>query len=313
MNTRNIPAYSIVIPVCNEADNIPELYNELLKYLDPSFELIWIDDGSKDKSFDFITELAARDPRVKGISFSRNFGHQAALLAGMQLAQGANIIIMDGDLQHPPSLLPELIRKYNEGFDLVSAKRIFTENISPIKKWSSAIFYRFLNFITDTRIEDNVADFRIFNRKVLESIMLFEERELFLRGIFSWIGFRTATVPFKAPARKSGETKYSWSKMAGLGLRGAVSFSFKPLRISLLIGALISLVAFGFAIFAMVAYFKGRTVPGWTSTITAIMLLGGCQLMATGLLGEYIAGLLSETKKRPLFLIDKKINVDRAE
>jgi dolichol-phosphate mannosyltransferase len=313
MNTGNIPAYSIVIPVCNEAENITELYSELLKYLDPSFELIWIDDGSTDKSFDVISELGVRDHRVKGISFSRNFGHQAALLAGMQLAKGTNIIIMDGDLQHPPSLLPVLIGKYNEGFDLVSAKRIFTENISPIKKWSSAIFYRFLNFITDTRIEDNVADFRIFNRKVLDSIMLFEEREVFLRGIFSWIGFRTATVPFTAPARKSGETKYSWSKMAGLGLRGAVSFSFKPLRISLLIGALISLVAFGFAIFAMVAYFKGRTVPGWTSTITAIMLLGGCQLMATGLLGEYIAGLLSETKKRPLFLIDKKINIDRGE
>jgi dolichol-phosphate mannosyltransferase len=313
MNALNTPSYSVVIPVCNEADNIPELYSELLKYLDPSFELIWVDDGSNDRSFDAMLKLAENDNRVKGISFSRNFGHQAALLAGMQLAQAGTVIIMDGDFQHPPSLLPELIRKYNEGFDLVSAKRIHTENISPIKKWSSSIFYRFLNFISDTEIEDNVADFRVFNRKVLESILLFEERELFLRGIFSWIGFKTATVLFSAPARKSGKTKYSWSRMAGLGLKGAVSFSFKPLRISLLIGALVSLTAFGFAVFAMVAYFQGRTVPGWTSTITAIMLLGGCQLMATGLLGEYIAGLISETKKRPLFIIDKKINVDRAK
>ncbi|HSF45275.1 MAG TPA: glycosyltransferase family 2 protein [Chitinophagaceae bacterium] len=313
MSTGNIPAFSVVIPVYNEQENIPDLYAELVKYLDPSFEMLWIDDGSKDESFKAILDLAERDQRVKGLSFSRNFGHQAALLAGMQLSKGDTIIIMDGDLQHPPSLLPELISTYQEGFDLVSAKRIHTENISPIKKWSSSIFYRFLNFITDTRIEDNVADFRVFNRKVLESILLFEERELFLRGIFSWIGFKTATVPFSAPARKSGATKYSWSKMAGLGLRGAVSFSFKPLRISLILGALISLIAFAFAVFAIIAYFQGRTVPGWTSTITAIMLLGGCQLMALGLLGEYIAGLISETKKRPLFIIDKKINVDHAK
>jgi dolichol-phosphate mannosyltransferase len=304
------PALSVVIPVYNEAGNIPELYTTLLPYLDPSFELIWIDDGSKDESFQAITLLAQQDPRVKGLSFSRNFGHQAALLAGIQLAKGNTIIIMDGDLQHPPSLIPRMLEKYRQGFDLVSAKRTHTDAIGPLKKWSSSIFYRFLNFITDTRIEENVADFRVFNRKVLESILQFEERELFLRGIFSWIGFQTATVEFTAPARKNGETKYSFSKMAALGIKGAISFSFKPLRVSFFIGAVISLVAFAFAVFAVIAHFNGRTVPGWTSIITAIMLLGGFQLMATGLLGEYIAGLFTEVKKRPLFIIDKKININ---
>jgi dolichol-phosphate mannosyltransferase len=313
MRALHTPDISVVIPVCNEAENIPELYRELLKYLPASFELIWVDDGSKDESYALICDLAKQDNRVKGLAFSRNFGHQAALLAGMQLAIAPVIVVMDADLQHPPSLLPDLISKFNEGFDLVSAKRIYTENQGPLKKMSSALFYRFLNFISDTPIEDNVADFRIFNRKVLDSILMFEERELFLRGIFSWIGFRTATISFKAPARKNGKSKYSWSKMAGLGLKGAISFSFKPLRLSFLIGAFISMIAFAFAVFAIIAYFKGRTVPGWTSTITAIMLLGGFQLMATGLLGEYIAGLMREIKKRPLFIIDKKINISDSE
>jgi len=226
------------------------------------------------------------------------------------MAGADTILIMDGDLQHPPSLIPELINKYNEGYDMVSAKRMDTASVSNMKKWSSSLFYRFLNFIADTRIEENVADFRIFNRKVLGSILQFEEREVFLRGIFSWIGFRTTTVSFIAPARSNGQSKYSWSNMVGLGLKGAISFSFKPLRISLLIGVFFSLIAFGFAIFAMVSHLNGKTVEGWTSIIIAIMLFGGIQLMATGLLGEYVARLFTETKKRPLFLVDRKININ---
>lgn len=308
MNTS--PAISIIVPVLNEEGNISLLYQEICKHCHLPFELLWVDDGSKDNSMAEIESLANNDYRVKAISFSRTFGHQAALLAGMQMATANTIIIMDGDLQHPPSLLPELIKKFNEGYDLVSAKRIDNASISTMKKWSSSLFYRFLNFIADTRIEENVADFRIFNRKILDSILQFEERELFLRGIFSWIGFKTTTVSFTAHARANGKSKYSWSSMVGLGLKGAISFSFKPLRISLLIGVFFSLIAFGFAIFAVVSHLNGATVEGWTSIIIAIMLFGGIQLMATGLLGEYIARLFTETKKRPLFLIDRKININ---
>jgi polyisoprenyl-phosphate glycosyltransferase len=303
------PAISIIVPILNEAGNIEPLYQEITKYCPLPFELIWVDDGSKDNSMAEIERLAKDNIWIKAISFSRTFGHQAALLAGMQLASADIIIIMDGDLQHPPSLLPTLLSKFNEGYDLVSAKRIHTASINPMKKWASSLFYGFLNFIADTRIEENVADFRIFNRKVLKSILSFEERELFLRGIFSWIGFKTTTVSFEAPARSKGRSKYSWSKMVGLGLKGVLSFSFKPLRISLLIGVFISLAAFCFAIFAMIAHLNGRTVEGWTSIIIAVMLFGGIQLMATGLLGEYVARLFTETKKRPLFLINKKINI----
>jgi dolichol-phosphate mannosyltransferase len=307
MNTR--PAISIIVPILNEEGNIALLYQEIGRHCPLPFELLWVDDGSTDNSMAEIERLARDDHRVKAISFSRTFGHQAALLAGMQMAGADTILIMDGDLQHPPSLIPELIHKYNEGYDMVSAKRMDTASVSNMKKWSSSLFYRFLNFIADTRIEENVADFRIFNRKVLGSILQFEEREVFLRGIFSWIGFRTTTVSFIAPARSNGQSKYSWSNMVGLGLKGAISFSFKPLRISLLIGVFFSLIAFGFAIFAVVSHLNGKTVEGWTSIIIAIMLFGGIQLMATGLLGEYVARLFTETKKRPLFLVDRKINI----
>ena len=171
-------------------------------------------------------------------------------------------------------------------------------------------FYSFINAISDTRIEEGIADFKAFNRKVLNSILQFKERELFLRGIFSWIGFKSTTITFDAPARQFGKTKYSFAKMLRFALKGTTSFSFKPLRIALLIGSLISLAAFAFGVFALVAYFKGNTVPGWASLIIAVMFLGGTQLLAIGLLGEYIASLFTETKARPLYLVNKKINID---
>ena len=310
-SSQALPGISIVIPVFNEAGNIRDLYLELKALGLNIAEIIFIDDGSQDESLEIICTLSSADHRVKGLSFSRNFGHQAALLAGMHVAKGELIVIMDGDRQHPPSIIPQMLNKLEEGFDLVSGKRINTENAGLLKNWSSTLFYKFLNFIADTNIEENVADFRLFNRKVLDSILMFEERELFVRGIFSWIGFRTATVPFTAPERRNGSSKYSWAKMTSLGLKGAVSFSFKPLRISLLMGIIVSFVAFCFGIFSIISHYRGNTVPGWTSIITAVMFIGGVQLIVLGLIGEYISSLFAEVKKRPLFIIDRKINLDR--
>jgi len=299
---------SIIIPVYNEAENIQLLCNELDFFVKEKYELIFMDDGSTDDTFHIIEQLSGNDSRIKCISFSRNFGHQNALMAGMQNASGDLIVIMDGDLQHPPSFIPQMLLKMQEGFDLVQTKRISTQNIGPVKKLLSIIFYWFINLISDTRVEPNVADFKLFNRKVLESILQFKERELFLRGIFSWIGFKTATINFDAPARLHGKTKYSFIKMCKLALKGIISFSFKPLRVALLVGSIISLAAFTFAIYALITYFRGNTVQGWASIIIAIMLLGGTQLLAIGLLGEYISSLFTETKKRPLFLVNKTIN-----
>lgn len=299
---------SIIIPVWNEEGNILPLYNALKQTGVPIHEIIFVDDGSTDQSLMQIEALSAQDPAVKAISFSRNFGHQAALIAGMHSANAERIIIMDGDLQHPPAVIPSLLKKLEEGFDLVSAKRIDDHQTGAMKKWSSSLYYTLLNFIADTHIEENVADFRAFNRKVLDAILQFTETELFVRGIFSWIGFKTVTIPFEAPRRNYGKSKYSWARMMSLGVKGAVSFSFKPLRISLLAGTIVSFIAFAFGIFSVVSYFQGKTLPGWTSIITAIMFIGGVQLIVLGLIGEYIASMFKEVKKRPLFIVDRKIN-----
>lgn len=299
---------SIIIPVYNEERNIQPICEALNTYVKDNYEVIFVDDGSTDRTFHAIEQESIIDKRVSCISLSRNFGHQNALMAGMQHCKTDLIILMDGDLQHPPSLIPAMLQKLYDGYDLVHTRRTSTGNIGSGKKFLSAVFYRFINFISDTRIEPNVADFKAFNRKVLNSILEFKERELFLRGIFSWIGFSTTTLDFDAPSRIHGQTKYPLSRMLKLALKGTTSFSFKPLRVALLIGSIISLAAFAFAIYALVTYYRGTTVPGWASLIIAIMLLGGTQLLAIGLLGEYIAGIFTETKNRPLYLVNKTIN-----
>jgi len=305
-----MPLVSVIIPVYNESENIPELYPELTANLPPQHEILWIDDGSKDDSLSRISLLARHDGSVKCISFSRNFGHQNAIFAGLQYARGDWFVIMDSDFQHPPSLLPQMLGKLREGYDLVSAKRNKTENIGLFKKALTSIYYKLINFLSDTNIEENVADFRVFNSKVKNSILQFNERELFLRGIFSWIGFKTCYINFDAPARRHGDSKYSFSKMFRLGLKGTTSFSFRPLRISLMLGTIVSVVAFILAINSVIAYYQGRTVPGWASLMVAVVFLGGIQLLVVGLLGEYIASLFIESKKRPLFLISEKINIE---
>lgn len=257
-----------------------------------------------------IASIAAMDSSVKCISLSRNFGHQNALMAGLTHAQGQQIIIMDGDGQHPARLIPEFLIKLNEGYDIVHTARKKTADSGVVKSTFSSLFYKFINAISDTRIEANQADFKAFSNKVLISLLSFKERELFLRGLFSWMGYKSATIEFEAPARRNGQTKYTFIKMLQLALKATTSFSFKPLRLALMIGSCISLAAFTFGIFALLSYWQGNTVPGWASLIIAVMFLGGTQLLAIGLLGEYIASLFIETKRRPLYLIDKKINMD---
>lgn len=304
-----MPAVSIIIPVFNEAENIIPLFEEIKNRVPAMHELIWVDDGSNDDSLQKIIEISASDNRVKCISFSRNFGHQAALMAGIQFASGEYIVMMDGDFQHPPELIPLLLGKLNEGYDIVSGKRNSTMHISPLKKITSSIYNKLLNLLSDTHVEENTADFRAFNRKVHNAILQIGEKEIFLRGIINWLGFKKTTLSYDSPARRFGYSKYSTVKMFRLGLKGVLSFSFKPLRISLFIGTVLSVVAFVFAVNALFAHFNGRTVPGWTSIIIAIMLFGGIQLLFLGLIGEYIASLFTEIKNRPLYIIDKKVNL----
>lgn len=305
-----MPQVSILIPVLNEAENILPLFYEVKKYVPEDFELLFIDDGSTDTTFLEIQQLALRDDRVKCISFSRNFGHQHALMAGMDYANGNYIVTMDGDLQHPPSCLPVIFEQLEKGHDIVLTKRMKTEDLGFFKKVFTRMFYRFINFLSDIPIEENVSDFRGFNRKVLIAIRKFEERDLFLRGIFSWVGFKKITIPFDAPSRLHGASKYGFGAMMKLALRGTTSFSFKPLRISLLIGTIVSLISFGLLAMTVISYFQGKTVPGWASLMTVVTFMGGIQLLVIGLMGEYIASLFRESKRRPLYIIDEVINVD---
>ncbi|HRN71520.1 MAG TPA: glycosyltransferase family 2 protein [Ginsengibacter sp.] len=300
---------SIIIPVYNEQENIAPLLEALKSYTPADSEYLLVDDGSTDDTLKAISLFSGRDSSVKCISLSRNFGQQNALMAGLHYAKGDVIIIMDSDLQHPPALIPEMLRKINEGYDIVQTRRTGTQRIGVIKRISTYLFYKFINSVSDIRIETNAADFKAFTRKVLDNILQFEERDLFLRGVFSWVGFSTTTINFEAPPRKYGTTKYSFGKMMILGLRGVTSFSLKPLRIAFLAGMIISLLAFCMGIYYFFVYFRGDTVPGWMSLMTAVLFLGGVQLLAIGLLGEYVAGLVTESKKRPLYLIKDTINI----
>lgn len=300
---------SIVVPVCNEEENIDLLLHDIALLQLRNYEIIIVDDGSTDNSFLTVKKAAEENSLIKCISFSRNFGHQVALMAGIKAATGEKIVIMDGDGQHPVNLLPALLQKLDEGFDVVNTRRNKTEKIGGGKKFLSTLFYKFINAISDTKIEPGLADFKAFSKKVQASVLLFNERDIFLRGIFSWIGFKQTTVDYNAPERKFGKTKYSLNKMFAFGLKGILAFSFKPLRLAIIAGAIISLFAFAFAIFALVAYLRHDTVAGWASTIIASMLIGGTQLLAIGLLGEYIGGIFTEAKKRPLYLVDKTLNL----
>lgn len=304
-----MPSVSIIIPVYNEEENIVPLYHELIKFVPEDVEVLFVDDGSTDHTFPEIDKLSKTDARIKCISFSRNFGHQNAFIAGLEHATGNVIITMDGDLQDPPSLIPQMLSKIEEGYDIVFTKKEKEDNLPFLKRITSKLFYKFLHFLSDTEIEPESADFRAFNKRVQQSVLQFKERQLFLRGIFSWIGFNKTYITFNRPGRLKGKTKYTYSKMLGLGLKGTTSFSFKPLRVSLLIGTIVSLFAFSFAFYALISYFQGKTIQGWASTIIAMMLMGGIQLLVIGLLGEYIASMFIEIKKRPIYLIKETINL----
>ncbi len=301
---------SIVAPCFNEAEGLEAFHTALadaVATLPYAVEIIYVDDGSTDATPHVLARLRARDARVKTLTFSRNFGHQAALLAGLDAAQGAAVITLDSDLQHPPELIPELVRAWEQGADIVYTIRRETADASFSKRLTSWLFYRLLNWGSGTPIVPGAADFRLMNRLAVDSFCAMRETHRFNRGLVSWLGFRTAAIPFDAPARFAGESKYSLTRMLRFAVHGLVSFSVWPLRMATLLGFGMAIFAALYIVYALYVFFVLHwTVPGWTSTLITVLLIGGVQLISLGLVGEYVGKIYEEVKRRPLYIVRER-------
>lgn len=312
MNKFNI---SLVLPVYNESENIEELYKRCYKVLKnyQKFEIIFVDDGSNDNSFELITGLAQKNSEsVKIIRFSRNFGHQIAITAGIDYANGDIVIIMDSDLQDPPEVMLKMIKKWQEGYEIVYAKRRKRKD-SLFKKSTAYLFYRLLQKIANINIPVDVGDFRLMDKKVVNALRHMKEHSRFMRGLTSWTGFKETYVFFDRNERKYGKTNYSFLKMIKLAIDGITSFSHIPLRIATYLGFLSAFLGIIGIIYSLCwrLFLPEATVSGWTTIIVIVSFLGGIQLIILGIIGEYIGRIYTEIQNRPLYLISKKINFDK--
>lgn len=301
---------SIVIPVYKEEGNLDKIYTEILKQMDKeqSFEVIFVDDGSSDGSWDIIKLLSRNDGRIRGIRFSRNFGHQYALYAGLMNSHGDAVITMDADLQHPPSVIPQLLEEWRKGSKIVNTSRVDHKNISMVKKVTSWLFYKIFSFLSGVEMAAGTSEFRLLDRQVVNELLKFNESGVFLRGLVHWIGFSNARIPYQCQDRYSGHSKYSFFKMCKFAWRGITSFSIIPLRIGIFIGILTSLFAFYQLLEVLyLKNFTDKTVPGWASTVGLISLLFGVLFILIGILGEYIGRILLEVRGRPRYIVSETV------
>jgi dolichol-phosphate mannosyltransferase len=304
--TRGNPELTVVIPEFNEEQNVVPMFERLVASLEEcvaGLEIIFVDDGSRDATWDRITDLARRDSRVRGVRFARNFGHQAALTAGVDAARGQAVVIIDGDLQDPPEVIPEMVSKWREGYEVVYGQREHREGETWFKKFTAAGFYRLLQSITSVQIPVDTGDFRLMGPRAVAAFRALPERNRFIRGLVSWIGFPQTAVGYHRLARELGETKFPVRKMLRFALDGITSFSFLPLRLATMVGFLVSLLSFVYIVVVIILKAMGINYPGYTSMMASILFLGGVQLIMIGILGEYIARIFDEVKRRPLYLV----------
>jgi len=299
---------SVIVPCFNEEESLKTFHQTLIQFLPESFtyEIIYVNDGSHDQTLPILVSLAKENPSIKYISLSRNFGHQNALKAGYDFATGDCAISLDADLQHPPSVIPDLIARWEEGFEIVNTIRNDHESISIPKKISSRIFYQIMRKLSDVRIENGMADFRLIDKKVLKQLKLFSENYLFFRGIIPWMGFRQADIPFQANERFAGKSKYTLKKMLKFASAGVTAFSVKPLKLSIYLGSFIAILTFIYGIYAAYIHmFTDKALTGWTSVIMSVLFIGGINLLMLGIIGEYLGKLFIENKRRPNYLISE--------
>jgi dolichol-phosphate mannosyltransferase len=299
---------SVIIPSFNEENNIKPLFDALSSHTkEYDTELIFVDDGSTDKTLDKIKELATQNKNIRYISFSRNFGHQNALKAGYDSAEGDCVISMDADMQHPAELIPEMIRLWKQGYKIVSMKRLQDKSLGIFKRFTSKLYYKILNLLSEIKIESGAADFRLLDKQVVSELKAINEKFLFFRGLIPWLGFSQIQLEYLAAERFSGKTKYSFSKMLHFASDGITSFSVKPLKISVYLGFIIAFIAFLYILYAIyIAVFTENAIAGWTSTIISVLFIGGIQLIMIGILGNYLGKLFMENKNRPNYIIKEK-------
>ena len=297
---------SIVVPVYNEEDNIAHFVQSVEKVMETlpyAYEILFIDDGSRDRSREILREMGERDPHVQSIFLARNAGHQVALTCGTDHADGDAVITMDGDMQHPPELLPVLLAKWEAGYEIVQTVRLTTEGASIFKRLTSKYYYRLLNAMTDVEIQEGGSDFRLMDRKAVLALRRYHEHARFIRGIVGAMGFRKTSVEFVAPERFAGQSKFSLHKMISFALDGILAYSVQPLRVAFYMGMLSALLAMLIFLHVLFETLSGETVPGWSTIVVCSLFFGGMQMMMLGVCGEYIARILQEVKNRPLYLI----------
>ena len=299
---------SVIVPCYNEENNIIPLFNSVSKYTkELNTEIIFIDDGSNDKTLKNIKTLADQHKNIKFISFSRNFGHQNALKAGYDSAEGDCVISMDADMQHPPELIPEMISLWQKGYKIVSTKRMKDKSLGFLKRITSNLFYKILNLFSEFKVDSGAADFRLLDKQAVDELKKINEKFLFFRGLIPWLGFSQIQLEYIAAKRFSGKTKYSFSKMLHFASDGITSFSVKPLKISVYLGFIIAFIAFLYILYAVyIAAFTDKAIAGWTSTIISVLFIGGIQLIMIGILGNYLGKLFMENKNRPNYIIKEK-------
>jgi glycosyltransferase involved in cell wall biosynthesis len=308
---------SLIIPVCCEEQVVEESYRRMKSVMDSlahhDHELIYIDDGSSDSTLSILRRLAAANSKVKIICLSRNFGHQIAITAGLDKAEGDAVIIIDADLQDPPELIPKMIEKWREGYRVVYAKRVTRRGEGKFKRWTASIFYRVLNKLTDTKIPINTGDFRLIDKRIVQEMRKVRERNRFIRGLTSWVGFEQTSIEYERDQRIAGETKYSFWKMVKFALDGIFSFSHRPLKISLALGVFSIFIGIAMILYVFMGkiFFQQTVMSGWASILIVVVFFGGIQLFTIGIIGEYIARIYDEAKGRPLYIVREEINFEK--
>ena len=303
---------SVVVPCYNEEAVLPETHRRLVSALEGiegvRFEIVYADDGSQDATPDLLRALQAADPRVRVVRLSRNFGHQLAVSAGLEHAAGDAVVVIDADLQDPPEVIRELVARWREGFQVVYGQRTDRPGETPFKLWTAKTFYRLINRVSQIKIPPEAGDFRLLDRRVVEVLLAMPERDRFLRGMVSWVGFRQAAVGYAREPRRAGQSKYPLARMLRFAADGVLSFSVTPLRLAIWLGFAAIVAALAGIVYALVVrLYTDDWVRGWASIFTAVLFLGGVQLVTLGIVGEYVGRVYAEVKRRPLYVVSERL------